>query len=117
MSLRLLKKFFIAIVFLQKKFTINIIYDMTTTKYKVSLFLIIKRQQTFFAIMGFYAFLTIYTTQSSVTNFLCKDPPFLPKIFNVPINIYRIILRDDACLLEGIKYKKQSTSMLKNTYV
>ena len=51
---------------------INIIYDKTTTKYKVSLFLIIKRQQTFLAIMGFYAFLTTYTTQPSVTNFLCK---------------------------------------------
>jgi len=30
--------------FLQKKFTIKIIYDKTTTKYKVSLFLIIKGQ-------------------------------------------------------------------------
>jgi len=41
--------------FSTKKFKINILYDKTTTKYKVFLFLIIKRQQTFFAIIGFYA--------------------------------------------------------------
>jgi hypothetical protein len=28
--------------------------------------------------MGFYAFLTTYTTQPSVTNFLCKDPLVVP---------------------------------------
>jgi hypothetical protein len=61
--------------FSTKKFTINIIHDKTTTQYKVSLVLKIKRQQTFFAIMSFYAFLTTNTTQPSVTNFLCKDPP------------------------------------------
>jgi hypothetical protein len=97
--------------FLQKMFTINIIYEKTTTKYKV--FLLIKRQQTFFELMGFHAFLTTYITQPNVTNFLCKDPPvemnifFLKEIFfnnsellkNIseelliphPINLYNLI--------------------------
>jgi len=67
---------------IEKKFTINKTYDLkTTTKYKVVLLLIIKRQQTSFAIMGFYAFLSTYTTQPSVTNFLCKDPPYRTDIF------------------------------------
>ncbi len=53
------------------------IYDKTTTKYKVSLFLIIKRQQNFFATIGFYALLTTYTTHPIVTNFLFKDSPWI----------------------------------------
>ena len=64
--------------FSEKKFKINIIYDKTTNKYKVSLFWAYpKRQQTFFAIIVFMPFWP--TTPPSVTNFLCKDPPYLLK--------------------------------------
>jgi len=42
--------------FLQKKLAMSIIYDATTTKYKVSLFFF-KVQQTFFEILSYFSFL------------------------------------------------------------
>ena len=46
----------------KKKFSISIIHDTTTTKYKFSLFCYIKFSQTFFEI---YPFLPLFTTTTN----------------------------------------------------
>jgi len=66
-------------IFCKKKFAISIIYDTTTTKYKVSLFCYIKFSQTFFEIS---TFLPLFTTTTNVlVSQIFFDPSRLGQLF------------------------------------
>ena len=59
-------------IFYKKKFAIRLIYDTTTTIYKVSLFYFKKISQTFFEILSYFAFLP---PTGLVSQFFFLTPP------------------------------------------